>query len=68
MTGRSGRPLRGKAAAVLGQHLPGTVGGGHYTWNGIDEPVPSGFEDVADVDLAHVYHATDSSVLVAALG
>ena len=40
-----------EAAAVLGKHLPGTVGGGHYTWDGIDDPIPSGFEDAANVDL-----------------
>ena len=40
-----------EAAAVLGRHLPGTVGGGHYTWDGFDDPVPPGFEDVADIDL-----------------
>lgn len=40
-----------ESAAVLGKHLPGTVGGGHYSWDGIDDPVPPGFEDVADVDL-----------------
>ena len=49
-----GRVAELEAAAVLGQHLPGTVGGGHYTWDGIDEPVPSGFEDVADVDLVEL--------------
>ncbi|MCY3911097.1 MAG: Dabb family protein [bacterium] len=50
----SGRVAELESAAVLGQHLPGTVGGGHYTWDGIDEPVPSGFEDVADVDLVEL--------------
>ncbi len=43
-----------EAAVVLGQHLPGTVGGGNYTWDGIDSPVPSGFEDVAHVDLVEL--------------
>ncbi len=50
----SGRVAELESAAALGQHLPGTVGGGHYTWDGIDEPVPSGFEDVADVDLVEL--------------
>ncbi len=43
-----------EAAVVLGKHLPGTVGGGHYTWDEVDEPVPAGFEDVADVDLVEL--------------
>ncbi|MYB10686.1 MAG: Dabb family protein [Acidimicrobiia bacterium] len=50
----SGRVAELESAAALGQHLPGTVGGGHYTWDGIDEPVPSGFDDVADVDLVEL--------------
>ena len=41
-------------SVVLGRHLPGTVGGGHYTWDGIDDPVPSSFEDVAYVDLVEL--------------
>ncbi len=41
-------------SVVLGRHLPGTVGGGHYTWDGIDDPVPSGFEDVANFDLVEL--------------
>ena len=49
-----GRVAELESAAALGQHLPGTVGGGHYTWDGIDEPVPSGFEDVAKVDLVEL--------------
>ena len=43
-----------EAAAVLGRHLPGTVGGSRYTWDGIDEPIPPGFEDVADADLVEL--------------
>ena len=43
-----------ETAVALGKHLPGTVGGGHYTWDGIDDPVPSGFEDVAHVDLVEL--------------
>ena len=43
-----------EAAAVLARHLPGTVGGGHYTWDGIDDPIPPGFEDVASVDLVEL--------------
>ena len=49
-----GRVAELEAAAVLGRHLPGTVGGGQYTWDGIDDPVPPGFEDVADVDLVEL--------------
>ena len=49
-----GRVAELEAAAVLGQHLPGTVGGGHYTWDGIDNPIPSDFKDVADVDLVEL--------------
>ncbi|MCQ3809644.1 MAG: Dabb family protein [Acidimicrobiia bacterium] len=41
-------------SVVLGRHLPGTVGGGHYTWDGIDDPVPPGFEDVAHFDLVEL--------------
>ena len=43
-----------EAAAVLGRHMPGTVGGGHYTWDGIDRAIPPGFENVADVDLVEL--------------
>ena len=43
-----------ESAAVLGKHMSGTVGGGHYTWDGIDDPVPPGFEDVADIDLVEL--------------
>ncbi len=39
-----------EAAAVLGRHLPGSVGGGHYTWDGADDPIPPGFEDIATLD------------------
>ena len=49
-----GRVAELEAAAVLGRHLPGTVGGGHYTWDGIDDPIPPGFEDVAHVDLVEL--------------
>ena len=43
-----------EAAAVLDRHLPGSVGGGHYTWDGIDDPIQTGFEDVADIDLVEL--------------
>lgn len=49
-----GRVAELEAAAVVDRHLPGAVGGGHYTWDGIDDPVPPGFEDVADVDLVEL--------------
>ena len=49
-----GRVAELESAAVLGKHLPGTVGGGHYTWDGIDDPVPPEFDDVADVDLVEL--------------
>ena len=49
-----GRVTELEMAAVLGRHLPGTVGGGHYTWDGIDDPIPPGFEDVADIDLVEL--------------
>lgn len=49
-----GRVAELGTAAVLGRHLPGTVGGGHYTWDGIDDPIPPGFEDVAHVDLVEL--------------
>ena len=50
----SDRVFELETAAVLGKHQPGTVGGGHYTWDGIDDPVPSGFEDVAHFDLVEL--------------
>lgn len=49
-----GRVAELESAAVLGKHLPGTVGGGHYTWDGIDDPVPASFKDVVDVDLVEL--------------
>ena len=49
-----GRVAELEAAAVLGRHLPGTVGGGHYTWDGMDDPIPPGFKNVADIDLVEL--------------
>jgi hypothetical protein len=49
-----GRVAELETAAVLGRHLPGTVGGGHYTWDGIDDPIPFDFQNVAHVDLVEL--------------